>query len=90
MSTLDPGKCPECSAGIDGHTSLGPGGDRVPKADDLTVCIYCATPLDLRAAMLKADSTNLPKLKDVWPDVWEELSVRYNAPGGLLPPKETP
>lgn len=36
------------------------------------------------AAMRRADSTNLPKLQAAFPDVWDELDARYNAPGGLL------
>ncbi|HPS39180.1 MAG TPA: hypothetical protein PL124_07180 [Candidatus Cloacimonadota bacterium] len=39
----------------------------------------------IMAAMRQADSTNLEKLKAMWPDTWEELQARYNAPGGLLP-----
>jgi hypothetical protein len=37
------------------------------------------------AAIRKADSTNTVKLRAAWPDVWDELSARYNAPGGRLP-----
>jgi len=36
------------------------------------------------AAMWKADSGNLWRLKQQFPDVWIELEKRYNAPGGLL------
>jgi hypothetical protein len=36
------------------------------------------------ALMRKADSDNLEKLQEAWPDVWEELHARYNAPGGIL------
>lgn len=39
----------------------------------------------IMAAMRKADSTNERKLREAWPEVWEELFTRYNAPGGLLP-----
>jgi hypothetical protein len=38
----------------------------------------------LMALMRKADSINTEKLKQEWPDVWEELNARYNAPGGVL------
>lgn len=38
----------------------------------------------IMAAMRRADDVNLPKLKGCWPEVWEELQARYNAPGGLL------
>ena len=38
----------------------------------------------IQAAMLKADTDNLDKLKAAWPEEWEDLSKRYNAPGGLL------
>ena len=43
----------------------------------------------IMAAMRKADSTNLPKLREAFPDVWLELNARYHAPGGLLPPERT-
>lgn len=39
----------------------------------------------IMAAMRKADSNNVAKLQSMWPNVWEELQARYNAPGGLLP-----
>ena len=36
-------------------------------------------------AMRKADDVNLPLLKAAFPEIWEELQARYNAPGGVLP-----
>lgn len=39
----------------------------------------------IQAAMRRADSWNLAKLRAEWPEVWDELSARYHAPGGLLP-----
>lgn len=39
----------------------------------------------IQAAMREADPDNLKKLKAAWPEVWEELQARYNAPGGKLP-----
>jgi len=44
----------------------------------------------IQAAMRKADTDNLLKLKDAWPEVWTELQVRYNAPGGILPGEYEP
>lgn len=38
----------------------------------------------IMAAMRQADSDNAELLKNAFPDTWEELQVRYNAPGGLL------
>ena len=38
----------------------------------------------LMAAMRKADSDNTVKLQANWPDIWDELQARYNAPGGTL------
>lgn len=38
----------------------------------------------IQAAMRKADSQNQAILRAAWPDVWEELVARYNAPGGYL------
>ena len=38
----------------------------------------------LMAAMRQADDVNTAKFKAMWPDVWDELHARYNAPGGLL------
>ena len=42
----------------------------------------------IMSAMRQADTENLLKLQAAWPEVWEELSARYNAPGGLLPGEE--
>lgn len=39
----------------------------------------------IMAAMRCADTFNLEKLKGAFPDTWEELQARYNAPRGLLP-----
>lgn len=39
----------------------------------------------IMAAMRKADSTNIEKLKKAWPEVWKELQARYNSRGGWLP-----
>ena len=39
----------------------------------------------IQAAMRKADSDNLAKLKEAWPEQWRELQARYNEPGGILP-----
>ena len=39
----------------------------------------------IQAAMRGADTDNLGKLKTAFPDIWDELQKRYNAPGGLLP-----
>jgi hypothetical protein len=38
----------------------------------------------IMAAMWRADTDNLEKLRDAFPCVWRELEARYNAPGGLL------
>ena len=38
----------------------------------------------IMAAMRKADSKNIEKLKFVFPDIWKELQARYNAPAGVL------
>lgn len=37
------------------------------------------------AAMRQADSDNMEKLHTAFPWIYEELQLRYNAPGGLLP-----
>ncbi len=39
----------------------------------------------IQAAMRRADTDNLDKLKAAWPEVYEELKARYHAPGGILP-----
>ena len=36
------------------------------------------------ALMRQADSLNAMKLRMAWPEVWEELQARYNAPGGVI------
>lgn len=39
----------------------------------------------IMAAMRKADSTNIEKLKAAWPEVYTEYHARYNAPFGIIP-----
>lgn len=39
----------------------------------------------IMAAMRQADSHNIEKLREAFPEVWEELYQRYHASGGLLP-----
>lgn len=39
----------------------------------------------IMAAMRKADTDNLEKLQSAFPEIWDELLARYNAPGGYLP-----
>ena len=41
------------------------------------------------AAMRKADSDNIVRLRTAFPDVYEELLARYHAPGGYLPGEVT-
>jgi len=36
----------------------------------------------IAAAMRKADSNNIEKLKSAWPEVFTDLQKRYNGPGG--------
>jgi hypothetical protein len=38
----------------------------------------------IMAAMWKADSDNVVKLREAFPDTWHELERRYHAPGGIL------
>jgi len=38
----------------------------------------------IQAAMRKADTYNLEKLKRAFPGTWEELQKRYRTSGGLL------
>jgi hypothetical protein len=37
------------------------------------------------AAMRKADSFNIERLRVAFPETYRELTARYNAPGGRLP-----
>lgn len=39
----------------------------------------------IMAAMRQADTGNMAKLRAAWPGVADELQLRYDAPGGLLP-----
>jgi len=41
----------------------------------------------LMAAMREADDNNLMRLRAVFPEIWDELQARYNAPGGILDEK---
>ena len=38
----------------------------------------------IMAAMRQADTSNSEKLKWMWPEMYEEMRERYNAPGGLI------
>ena len=38
----------------------------------------------IMAAMRKADSINLEKLKKAWPEIWKALQARFHARGGWL------
>lgn len=39
----------------------------------------------IMAAMRKADTFNLARLRAAFPDTYRELEQRYNAGGGILP-----
>jgi hypothetical protein len=39
----------------------------------------------IMAAMDRADTFNLAKLRQVFPEIYEEYEARHNAPRGLLP-----
>ena len=43
----------------------------------------------IQCALRLADSDNMAKLQHAFPVVYEELSLRYNTPGGKLPEDET-
>ena len=38
----------------------------------------------IQAAMRGADTQNARALRHIWPDVWDSLQARYDAPGGRL------
>ncbi|MDQ2628262.1 MAG: hypothetical protein M3Y90_14865 [Actinomycetota bacterium] len=38
----------------------------------------------IMAAMRRADTINAALLRTCWPEVWDEVQARYNAPGGVL------
>ena len=44
----------------------------------------------IMAAMRKADDKNLGRLRSLWPETWDELTARYEAPGGFLAHEEIP
>lgn len=46
----------------------------------------------IMAAMLRADTDNARRLRSQFPETWNELQARYDAPGGILPsdPEQTP
>lgn len=37
----------------------------------------------IMAAMRQADTDNQIKLAFAWPEIWRELDMRYNSPGGF-------
>ena len=44
----------------------------------------------IMAAMRQADDDNMRKLKLGFQDIWEELYMRYHAPGGILESDNNP
>ena len=38
----------------------------------------------IMASMRQADSNNASALRMAFPEVWDELQARYNAPGGIV------
>lgn len=38
----------------------------------------------IMAAMRKADSDNILRLRAAFPRIWREIQERYNAPGGII------
>ena len=44
----------------------------------------------IMAAMRKADSHNFTLLRRAFPDIAEELQIRYDAPGGRLSEERVP
>ena len=44
----------------------------------------------IMAAMYGADTYNVEKLRAAWPGVWDEINLRYHAPGGLLDGETAP
>lgn len=42
----------------------------------------------IMAAMRKADTDNVARLRSVFPELWAELTQRYHAPGGAITPAE--
>lgn len=53
------------------------------KSQDIDACDYPFYAI-IMAAMLRADSINADKLRAAFPETFEELQARYNAPGGRL------
>lgn len=39
----------------------------------------------IMAAIARADTHNLARLRDAFPDIYREVGARYNAPGAILP-----
>lgn len=44
----------------------------------------------LFSMLRKADTDNTAKIKAAWPEVYEEFTRRYHAPGGVLPEDDFP
>lgn len=53
------------------------------ESQKISACDYPFYAL-IMAAMRQADSFNLARLQREFPNQWEELQERYNAPGGML------
>lgn len=55
------------------------------KSMELSSAPFCAL---IMAAMRRADTVNIEKLKAAFPEVWGELKARYDAPAGCLNEQE--
>lgn len=44
----------------------------------------------VQGLMRLADTDNLAKLRQAFPAQWDDLQIRYKAPGGLLPGEVDP
>jgi hypothetical protein len=67
-------KCPECKKTLDGIT----GKVTIPVEDDLSVCLYCHTPLIFKGKGMglrlhKLDTDTMDRLKKEEPETWQQL-----------------
>jgi hypothetical protein len=68
---------------------MSEGGSTVSRYDYERSRVIAATDEPFYALMMaayrRADSANAQKIQAMWPDLVDELTERYHAPGGILP-----
>ena len=72
---LPPDYCPQCKRTIDAHASGNPNKEDAPKADDITICMYCAALCrydeDMRLELLSEEKKQ--EIREESPGSWAQI-----------------